>query len=202
MFERFTDSARRIVVLAQQEARDLGHGWIGTEHLLLALFASRPEFEPLAEALPAQPIEEVRAEVGRLVPPGPERPETSGHIPFTPRAKKVLELSLRESLKLGSPHINAGHVLLGLLSTEGAVGVRVLTALGVDLDQLRQHTAAVATADEERPREREHSPGRVVAGRAGRPEDIALAARVDELERTVRDLSAEVAELRRRLDER
>jgi len=137
MFERFTDRARRVVVLAQEEARTLSHDYIGTEHLLLGLV---DEGQGLAvKALEALGIslETVRERVEDAVPPG-EYARPSGHIPFTPRAKKVLELSLSESQLLGHRYIGTEHVLLGLIRQGDGVAAQVLTALGADLDGVRE----------------------------------------------------------------
>src|SRR5260370_21720315 len=111
MFERFTDPARRVVVLANEEARELGHNYIGTEHILLGLL--REDESVAAQALEALGIglDAVRREVKQIIGPGEGMP--AGHIPFTPRAKKVLELSLREALPLGHNYIGTEHILLG-----------------------------------------------------------------------------------------
>jgi hypothetical protein len=136
MFERFTDRARRAVVLAQEEARRLDHNYIGTEHLLLGLIH---EGEGVAaEALEALGVslEAVRARVEEAIGRGPEPP--GGHIPFTPRAKKVLELSLREALQLGHSYIGTEHILLGLIREGEGVAAQVLVKLGADLSRVRQ----------------------------------------------------------------
>ncbi len=136
MFERFTDRARRVVVLAQEEARILDHNYIGTEHLLLGLIH---EGEGVAaKALEAMGIslEAVRQQVEEITGRGKDAP--SGHIPFTPRAKKVLELSLRESQQLGHNYIGTEHILLGLIREGQGVAAQVLTNLGADLDRTRQ----------------------------------------------------------------
>ena len=135
MFERFTDKSRRAVVLAQEEARDLNHDYIGTEHLLAGL--RRENLGVAARALESAGItmDAVRAEIEKLVGRGQVAP--SGHIPFTPRAKKCLELSLREALNLGHNHISTGHLLLGLISKDDCAAVQVLGGLGADLGQLR-----------------------------------------------------------------
>jgi len=135
MFERFTDKSRRAVVLAQEEARQLNHNYIGTEHLLAGL--RRENLGVAARALESAGIsmDAVRAEIEKLVGRGQLTP--SGHIPFTPRAKKCLELSLRESLTLGHNHIGTGHLLLGLIGKDDCVAVQVLGGLGTDLGQLR-----------------------------------------------------------------
>jgi ATP-dependent Clp protease ATP-binding subunit ClpA len=135
MFERFTDESRRAVVLAQEEARLLNHNYIGTEHLLAGL--RREERGAAARALKSADItlDAVRAQIEALVGPGQLPP--SGHIPFTPRAKKALELSLREVLKLDDDCIGPGHLLLALMGQDECVAVSVLHELGADLEQLR-----------------------------------------------------------------
>lgn len=136
MFERFTDRARRVVVLAQDEARNLNHNYIGTEHLLLGLIT---EGEGVAaKALDMMNIErdQVREAVIDIIGEG-EKP-VEGHIPFTPRAKRIFELSLREALQLGHNYIGTEHLLLGLLKEGEGVAAQVLTKLGADLSQVRQ----------------------------------------------------------------
>src|SRR6201747_1188736 len=136
MFERFTDRARRVVVLAQEEARMLSHNYIGTEHILLGLIH---EGEGVAaKALESLDIslEAVRAQVEEIIGQGQQAP--SGHIPFTPRAKKVLELSLREALELGHSYIGTEHILLGLIREGEGVAAQVLQKLGADLNRVRQ----------------------------------------------------------------
>ena len=136
MFERFTDRARRVVVLAQEEARMLNHNYIGTEHILLGLIH---EGEGVAakglEALGIS-LEGVPAQVDEIIGQGQQAP--SGHIPFTPRAKKVLELSLREALQLGHNYIGTEHILLGLIREGEGVAAQVLVKLGADLNRVRQ----------------------------------------------------------------
>lgn len=136
MFERFTDRARRVVVLAQEEARMLNHNYIGTEHILLGLIH---EGEGVAakslESLDIK-LEQVRSQVEEIIGPGQQAP--SGHIPFTPRAKKVLELSLREALQLGHNYIGTEHILLGLIREGEGVAAQVLVKLGADLNRVRQ----------------------------------------------------------------
>jgi ATP-dependent Clp protease ATP-binding subunit ClpC len=136
MFERFTDRARRVVVLAQDEARRLDHDYIGTEHILLGLVQE-------GEGVAAQALEAlgiglaaVRHQVEEIVGRGKDTP--GGHIPFTPRAKKVLELSLREALLLGHDYIGTEHILLGLIREGEGVAAQVLAALGADLNLVRQ----------------------------------------------------------------
>src|SRR5215217_8133683 len=136
MFERFTDRARRVVVLAQEEARHLNHNYIGTEHLLLGLIHEGEGVAAQARTQLGVSLEAVRAEVEEIIGQGTDAP--SGHIPFTPRAKKVLELSLREALELGHNYIGTEHILLGLLREGQGVGAQVLVKLGAGRDQVRQ----------------------------------------------------------------
>ena len=112
MFERFTDRARRVIVLAQEEARNLNHNYIGTEHILLALLYEGEGVAAKALESLGISLDVVRQRVEEIIGRGQEAP--SGHIPFTPRAKKVLELSLRESLQLGNNYIGTEHILLAL----------------------------------------------------------------------------------------
>src|ERR1700674_1523405 len=136
MFERFTDRARRVVVLAQEEARMLNHNYIGTEHILLGLIhegegVAAKSLESLGISL-----EGVRSQVEEIIGQGQQAP--SGHIPFTPRAKKVLELSLREALQLGHNYIGTEHILLGLIREGEGVAAQVLVKLGAELTRVRQ----------------------------------------------------------------
>ena len=142
MFERFTDRARRVVVLAQEEARLLNHNYIGTEHLLLGLIhegqgVAASSLESLGISLEA-----VRAQVEEEVI-GQGQSAPTGHIPFTPRAKKVLELSLREAKQLGHNSIGTEHILLGLVREGEGVAAQVLVKLGADLSRVRQQVIQV-----------------------------------------------------------
>jgi ATP-dependent Clp protease ATP-binding subunit ClpC len=136
MFERFTDRARRVVVLAQEEARMLNHDYIGTEHILLGLLREGDGIAAKALESLEISLEVVRREVGEIIGRGKQAP--SGHIPFTPRAKKVLELSLREAQQLGHDYIGTEHILLGLLREGEGVAAQVLVRLGADLNRVRQ----------------------------------------------------------------
>ncbi|MBV9446257.1 MAG: UvrB/UvrC motif-containing protein [Streptosporangiaceae bacterium] len=136
MFERFTDRARRVIVLAQQEARMLDHNYIGTEHILLGLIHE-------GEGVAAKALESlgislgtVRQQVEEIIGRGQQA--LTGHIPFTPRAKHVLELSLREALQLGHNYIGTEHILLGLIREGDGVAAQVLVRLGADLNRVRQ----------------------------------------------------------------
>ena len=146
MFERFTDKARRVVVLAQEEARLLKHDYIGTEHVLLGLIGQE-------EGLGARTLESlgisldpVQQQVEEIIGQGQQAP--SGHIPFTPRAKKVLELSLREALQLGHNYIGTEHILLGLIREGDGVAAQVLVKLGADLERTRQQVMQMPRAHE------------------------------------------------------
>src|SRR5215213_8393920 len=132
MFERFTDRARRVVVLAQEEARLLNHSWIGTEHILLGLISERDGIGAKTLERLGISLEAVRTKVEAVIGEGGGAP--SGHIPFTPRSKKVLELSLREALALGHNYIGTEHILLGLLREGQGVGAEVLVNLGAGLE--------------------------------------------------------------------
>jgi ATP-dependent Clp protease ATP-binding subunit ClpA len=144
MFERFTVRARRVVVHAQEEARELNHNYIGTEHLLLGLL--REEESVAARVLAELEISlaEVRAQVVEIVGVGKQAP--SGHIPFTPRAKKVLELSLREALQLSHNYIGTEHILLGLIREGDGVAAQVLKRLGGKLSRVRDKVLELVPA--------------------------------------------------------
>jgi ATP-dependent Clp protease ATP-binding subunit ClpA len=136
VFERFTDRARRVLVLAQEEARLLNHNFIGTEHILLALIHE-------GEGLAAKTLDSLGISLGAVrekvqETTGPVAASTTGSPPFTPRAKKVLELSLREALQLGHNYIGTEHMLLGLVREGEGVGAQVLVSLGADLSRVRQ----------------------------------------------------------------
>ena len=136
MFERFTQRARRVVVLAQEEARLLNHNYIGTEHILLGLIREGEGVAAKALESLGISLDAVRQQVERIIGQGQQAP--SGHIPFTPRAKKVLELSLREAQQLGHNYIGTEHILLGLIREGSGVAAQVLVKLGADLNRTRQ----------------------------------------------------------------
>jgi ATP-dependent Clp protease ATP-binding subunit ClpA len=136
MFERFTERARRVVVLAQEEARMLNHNYIGTEHILLGLIREGEGVAARALESLGISLEAVRQQVEKIIGRGQQAP--SEHIPFTPRAKKVLELSLREAKALGHNYIGTEHILLGLIREGSGVAARVLVKLGADLNRARQ----------------------------------------------------------------
>jgi ATP-dependent Clp protease ATP-binding subunit ClpC len=190
MFERFTERARRVIVLAQEEARVLQHNYIGTEHLLLGLVADGQGIA--AQALEAMDIslEVVREQVGLVVRPG--KKPLSGHIPFTPRAKKALELALREALQLGDNYIGTEHILLGMLAEGDGIAAQVLTGLGVQPSVLRIQVISLSPGSSTREVE-VSGPGLASAGSlAGRrrvaqagpfplPPRLAIEARLQEL---------------------
>ena len=161
MFERFTDRARRVVVLAQEEARMLNHNYIGTEHLLLGLIHEGEGVAAKALESLGISLEAVRAQVEEIIGQGQQAP--SGHIPFTPRAKKVLELSLRESRQLGHEYIGTEHILLGLLREGEGVAAQVLARLGADLNRVRQQVIELLHG------RRGEEPAGPRRGRAGTP---------------------------------
>jgi len=147
MFERFTNQARQVVVLAQEESRKLNHNYIGTEHLVLGLLhegngTGARALESMGITLEAAQ-HEVETRIGR------GKQEQAGHIPFTARAKKSLELSLRESLALGQNYIGTGHLLLGLIRKGDGVGIEVLVSLGADLNVLRRRVVELLQDDTE-----------------------------------------------------
>ena len=143
MFQRFSDRARRVVVLAQEEARMLNHNYIGTEHLLLGLIQEGEGVAAKALESIGISLEAVRNQVEEIIGRGSSAP--TGHIPFTPRAKKVLELSLREALQLGHNYIGTEHILLGLIREGEGVAAQVLTKLGADLDRVRNQVVQLLT---------------------------------------------------------
>jgi len=136
MFERFSQRARRVVVLAQEEARMLDHNYIGTEHILLGLIREGEGVAGRALESLGISLEAVRQQVEQIIGRGQQAP--SGHIPFTPRAKKVLELALREAQQLGHNYIGTEHILLGLIREGSGVAAQVLVMLGADLNRARQ----------------------------------------------------------------
>jgi ATP-dependent Clp protease ATP-binding subunit ClpC len=177
MFERFTDRARHVVTRAQQEATRLGHAYIGTEHLLLGLVLE-------ADGLAAKVLESldiglatVRERVEAIIGTGDRQPAPGGHIPFTPRTKKVLELSLREALQMGSADIDTEHILLGLLREGEGVAAQVLTDLGADMAGVRQRVIQLRGDPAQRPDQ-----GGWVRGR---PAEARLAGEVKQLREEV-----------------
>jgi len=177
MFERFTDRARRVVVLAQEEARMLNHNYIGSEHILIALI--RESGGVAAQALESLGITEeaARQQVEEITGRGQQDPPW-GHIPFTPRAKKILQLSMREAIALGHAYIGTEHILLGLLREDDGAAIRVLNGLGVDPNRVRQQVIQLVSA---RRIQKEPGTGRS-AGRGKRKLLSELRGRLDSLE--------------------
>jgi len=204
MFERFTDGARRVIVLAQDEARLASHSYVGSEHLLLGLI--REQHGLAAQVLDSTGIEldEARRRVGDMVGPS-ERPEASGqsqvgHRPFTEPAKKVLQLAFREALQLGHNYVGTEHILLGLIREGDGVGARVLAEYDIRLNSVRQQVIAksdealTASAVSVPPA----GPGSVPPagpGMAGRVQTMALR-RIARLDTRVAELTGEVERLR------
>ena len=152
MFERFTDRARRVVVLAQEESRLLNHNYIGTEHILLGLIQEGEGVAAMALEQLGISREAVRAQVEEIIGHGGSSP--SGHIPFTPRAKKVLELGLREALQLGHNYIGTEHILLGLIREGEGVAAQVLDKMGGSLARVRSQVLdLLGQPPEDRPSE-------------------------------------------------
>ncbi len=174
MFERFTERARQVVVLAQEEARTLKHNYIGTEHILLGLL--REEEGLAARVLESLDItvERVRGQVVRIVGSGEE--VTSGQIPFTPRAKKVLELALREALSLGHNYIGTEHILLGLVRENEGVAARILLDFDADSEKIRNEVIRMLSGPR-RPARAARAARRPVPPARGRGQEVLEAAR-------------------------
>lgn len=147
MFERFTDRARRVVVLAQEESQRLSHNYIGSEHLLLGLLAEREGVAARALESLNVTLTAAREQVEEIIGPGQQTPR--GHIPFTPRAKKILELALREALTMGSEVIDTEHLLLGLIDEGDGVGAQILQQRGATAQAVREAVARLISADPE-----------------------------------------------------
>jgi ATP-dependent Clp protease ATP-binding subunit ClpA len=183
MFERFTDRARRVVVLAQEEARLLNHNYIGTEHLLLGLIHEGEGVAAMVLESLGISLEAVRAQVEEIIGQGQSAP--TGHIPFTPRAKKVLELSLREATQLGHNYIGTEHILLGLIREGEGVAAQVLVKLGADLSRVRQQVIQVLSS---------YVGGKAPAEQAGARTRLVRMTVPEEL----REAEVELAQVRRK----
>ena len=187
MFERFTERARQVVVLAQDEARALKHNYIGTEHILLGLL--REEEGLAARVLDSLDItvEDVRANVARIVGQGEE--VTTGQIPFTPRAKKVLELALREALSLGHNYIGTEHILLGLVRENEGVAARILLDFDADAEKIRNEIIRMLSG----PGRRSQSGGAAAGAGAGAgsPESKKSSKLLDQFGRNLTKLATE-----------
>jgi ATP-dependent Clp protease ATP-binding subunit ClpA len=155
MFERFTDKARHTVVLAQEEARRLRHDHIGTEHLMLGLLREDDGAAATALTSLGVSLDEARERVAAAGSPGPETSApglmASGHIPFTPQAKRTLELALREALQLGHDYIGTGHILLGIVRDPGCRGASILFELGADQAAIRERIIELRPPSQPRP---------------------------------------------------
>jgi ATP-dependent Clp protease ATP-binding subunit ClpC len=167
MFERFTDRARRVVVLAQEESQRLSHNYIGTEHLLLGLLAARDGVAARALESLNVTLTAAREQVEEIIGLGEQTPH--GHIPFTPRAKKILELSLREALTAGSEVIDTQHLLLGLIDEGDGVGAQILERLGATAQAVRETVATLIDAEPE---------AGVVTGPGSEPRAVSVGRRV------------------------
>ena len=188
MFERFTDRARRVVVLAQEEARLLNHNYIGTEHILLGLLNEGEGIAAKAMESLGIGLDSVRDEVVKIIGPGQQAP--TGHIPFTPRAKKVLELSLREALQLGHNYIGTEHLLLGLIREGEGVAAQVLQQLGAELQKVRQSVIQLLSgpgSSEEQPSGASGSP----AGSGGRESSSTGSTVLDQFGRNLTQMARE-----------
>jgi prophage maintenance system killer protein len=163
MFERFTDRARRVVVLAQEEARLLSHNYIGTEHILLGLIHEGEGVAAKALESLGVSLEAVRVKVEEIIGEGQQAP--SGHIPFTPRANKVLELSKREALQLGHNYIGTEHILLGLIREGEGVAAQVLVQLGADLGRVRQQVIQLLSGYQGKETAKADAPAEAAAAR-------------------------------------
>jgi GNAT superfamily N-acetyltransferase len=172
MFKRFTDRARRVVVLAQEEARTLNHNYIGTEHILLGLLHESDGVGAKALESLGISLDAVRQQVEEIIGRGQHAPP--GHIPFTPRSKRVLELSLTEAVQLGHDYVGTEHILLGLIREGDGVAAQVLVKLGADLNRVRQQVTQLISG-------RPAQPGEVMKVRpredADRPAALAFLAR-------------------------
>ncbi|HEX7099392.1 MAG TPA: ATP-dependent Clp protease ATP-binding subunit [Acidimicrobiia bacterium] len=188
MFERFTDRARRVVVLAQEEARSLNHNYIGTEHILLGLLNEGEGIAAKALESLGIGLDSVRDEVVKIIGPGQQSP--TGHIPFTPRAKKVLELSLREALQLGHNYIGTEHILLGLIREGEGVAAQVLQQLGAELQKVRQSVIQLLSGpgtSEDQPSSSAGSP----AGAGGRESTSSGSTVLDQFGRNLTQMARE-----------
>jgi len=211
MFERFTDRARRVTVLAQEEARMHNHDYIGTEHVLLALIHEGNGVAAKALRALGIPLEAVRQQVEEIIGRGLQAPR-GGHIPFTPRAKKVLQNSLREAMQLGHKYIGTEHILLGLIREGEGVAAQVLVRQGADVNRVRQQVIELLDGyqgDDEPGTARAAERGGK-AGRGKRKLLSQLLARFDSMESRlsalehrvgtgpdVRDLDQQIAQVRR-----
>ncbi len=189
MFERFTDRARRVVVLAQEEARLLNHNYIGTEHILLGLIHEGEGVAARALESMGINLESVRSQVVEIIGQGAQAP--SGHIPFTPRAKKVLELSLREALQLGHNYIGTEHILLGLIREGEGVAAQVLQKLGAELHKVRQTVIQLLSGSQSEEPSSAQAERSGSGSRGGRGESASGSTVLDQFGRNVTQYARE-----------
>jgi len=199
MFERFTDQARQVVVLAQEEARALGHGYIGTEHILLGLLSEGEGIAAQALGSLEITLDAAREQVAEIIGVGTGPPP--GHIPFTSRTKKVLELSLREAQRLGDSYIGTEHILLGLTREGEGAGAQVLDRLGASADRVQVQvltTARAAPSEELAPSEemRRFAIGRMASGRV-----MVKTGTLREVLRRLGEIDGRLAAIERQLTE-
>ena len=197
MFERFTDRARRVVVLAQEEARLLNHNYIGTEHILLGLIHEGEGVASKALESLGVSLEAVRSQVEQVIGHGQTAP--TGHIPFTPRAKKVLELSLREALQLGHNYIGTEHILLGVIREGEGVAAQVLVNLGAQLERTRHAVLQLLAGRSEEETEKEFRGPSEEADLAGRLAfwSSRLRRDIEEARKLLKQAEHEMEEFRR-----
>jgi ATP-dependent Clp protease ATP-binding subunit ClpA len=202
MFEKFTDRARRVIVLAQEEARMLNHNYIGTEHILLGLIHEGQGVAARALESLGISLEDVRQNVVEMIGRGQEAP--SGHIPFTPRAKKVLELSLRESQQIGHEYIGTEHILLGLIREGEGVAAQVLVKLGADLNRVRQQVLQLVRGRAAEEADETEAGGRweTAEGLAGAESEVRIVgspAQIAEILARLRSIDTRLAAVHRHL---
>jgi ATP-dependent Clp protease ATP-binding subunit ClpC len=191
MFERFTPRARQVIVLAQEEARLLKHNYIGTEHLLLGMLVESSGVAARALTAAGLTLGEARSQVEEAVGRGKGAP--GGHIPFTPRAKKVLELALREALRLGHNYIGTEHMLLGLMREGEGLGVQIIVGRGIDLDQLRKSVIDLVPPGEHSSRRRRWLRGSRVQSESRPGEDVRTTEAADVSLEEARRLAGDAA---------
>jgi ATP-dependent Clp protease ATP-binding subunit ClpC len=196
MFERFTERARNVVVVAQDEARALRHNFIGTEHILLGLLCQQDGLAAHVLTTLGIGVEAMRAQVARIVGTGDE--PTSGQIPFTPRAKNVLERALEEALALGHNYVGSEHILLGLVREKNGVGARILRDSGLRADTIRDEVIrSLSTATPRRASVGGFAPAFALADLAAAIEDAKRSL----IEKQAFDEAAELRDQQRRLHE-